>query len=180
MDNFTKVLEKYYREGPEQTAIHLLDSKKPDHLISYRELIHSSGRYSGALYDAGIKPGEVVIIILEHGPDLISAFWGSILFGSIPSIMPFLTEKLQPDQYRHSLAALFRITKPAAVVTYPQFRDEAIKASHDTSVRAVITTDQVKRSALGTSEPDPATFKGKERSQQDIVLLQHSSGTTFS
>src|SRR4030066_366973 len=106
-------------------------------------LIHGATAYTVALKEAGIKPGGVVILILQHGEDLIYSFFGAILNGSTPAIMPFLTEKLSPEQYRRSLIALFEITAPAAVVTYPEFLDEiqlAIKPS--TSVRKLLVSDQ--------------------------------------
>ena len=50
--------------------------------------------------------------------------YGAILHGAIPSIMPFLTEKLLPERYRADLAALVSVTRPAAIVTYPEFEPE--------------------------------------------------------
>ena len=64
------------------------------------------------------------MLILQHGADLVYAFFGAILHGAIPSIMPFLTEKLLPERYRADLAALVGITRPAAIVTYPEFEPE--------------------------------------------------------
>ena len=121
-------------------------------------------------------PGEVIIIILQHGEDLLYAFFGAILHGSIPTIMPFLTEKLSSEQYRRSLISLFEITSPAAVVTYSEFLGEvqlAVKSS--SSIRAVISSSQI---AL-QSELSPSTYQSEiDRSPEETVLLQHSSGTT--
>ncbi len=83
------------------------------------------------IVDEGLRPGEVVILILQHGEDLIYSFWGAILYGAIPSIMPFLTEKLSPERYRADLAALLSVTKPAAIVTYPEFENEIRTALKD-------------------------------------------------
>jgi fatty-acyl-CoA synthase len=90
----------------------------------------------------GIKPGEVVILILQHGEDLVYSFWGAILHGAIPSIMPFLTEKLAPEKYRADLASLISITKPTTIVTYPEFEAEVRSALVEgDSVRHVILTN---------------------------------------
>jgi len=76
--------------------------------------------------------------------DLIHAFWGAILAGVVPSIMPFLTEKLSPEQYRHDLKALISVTRPAAIVTYPDFEQQVREAlAGDSVVRAVISTGAV-------------------------------------
>src|SRR4030066_1230158 len=143
MNTFTHKLLDLYESKPQSIAIHLLQNQKPDKSITYSELIQGAAGYSAALNDAGIRMGEVVVLILQHGEDLVYAFFGAILNGSIPAIMPFLTEKLSPEQYRRSLMALFEITAPAAGITYPEFLDEiqlAIKPS--TSVRKLLVSDQ--------------------------------------
>jgi acyl-CoA synthetase (AMP-forming)/AMP-acid ligase II len=116
-----------------------------------------------------------VILIQQHGQELVFAFWGAIMAGVIPSIMPFLTEKLSPEQYRNDLRALLGVTRPAAIVTYPEFESQVrLALGEDTSVRAVISADSPgeveQRSSLDRA--------GRLRSDDDIVLLQHSSGTT--
>jgi acyl-CoA synthetase (AMP-forming)/AMP-acid ligase II len=123
----------------------------------------------------GVLPGEVVVLILQHGEDLVYSFWGAILHGAIPSIMPFLTEKLSPEQYRADLTALISVTRPAGIVTYPDFQPELRAAVPSGGpVRALIATNQV-----GGSSDDERTLVGAgSRGAQDIVLLQHSSGTT--
>ncbi|MBS1249097.1 MAG: putative ligase [Chloroflexi bacterium] len=117
----------------------------------------------------------MVIIILEHGVDLIYAFWGAVLHGAIPSILPFLSEKLSPEIYRQSLSALIEITSPAAFITYPAFVGEVQQAAGGTSSpSAILTNAQVGRQTSFSSQSWP----GLERDPDEIVLLQHSSGTT--
>ncbi len=176
MTNVAKKLLRLYETKPNSIVLYLLQKQQADLAITYDDLIHGSANYTLALKQAGIQPGEVVILILQHGPDLVYAFFGSILNGSIPSIMPFLTEKLSPEQYRRSLVALFEITAPAAVITYPEFLSEVQGAILPaSSVRKVLLSSQV------YPQPDFAASifdDGLQRSPQDILLLQHSSGTT--
>jgi len=171
-------LRQLYEQSPERVAIHMLYTRQPDRPVTTRDLLHGAAEYANALAAAGIQPGEVVILILQHGEALLHAFFGAILHGAIPSIMPFLTEKLSPEQYRHSLAALFEITAPAAVVTYPEFVEDVRQAMAGTSsggsVRRVIVSAEVG----SAPEIDFLSLRGFERHAQEIVLLQHSSGTT--
>jgi len=114
--------------------------------------------------------------------------------------MPFLTEKLLPERYRADLAALVSVTRPEAIVTYPEFAGEVHSALHDSitpvslpgklaaarlegtgfeahagnPVRAVIISNQVQP----PSEPDFDSLPGLRRNPSETVLLQHSSGTT--
>jgi acyl-CoA synthetase (AMP-forming)/AMP-acid ligase II len=128
-----------------------------------------------ALAQKNILPGEVVVLILQHGEELIYSFFGAILHGAIPAIMPFLTEKLSPERYRVDLSALISVTHPAAVITYSEFEKEVRAALKEgDSVRAVIVVEKVK----ANTEIDFSSLAGIQCRAEDIVLLQHSSGTT--
>jgi fatty-acyl-CoA synthase len=143
--------------------------------ISYRRLMQGAAGYARAFAEKGIRPGEVVILVLQHGADLVYSFFGAILHGAIPSILPFLTEKLSPERYQEDMTALISITRPAAVVTYPEFLPVVMGTLRaGDSVRAVLVSSDIQPAA----EVDFAGLPGFERSPEDIVLLQHSSGTT--
>jgi len=177
-ENLSQILTRSFLEIPDQVSIVLQFSSLPDREITYRELFQASSGYAQNLADAGIGQGEVVILILNHGEDLIYAFFGTILQGAIPSIMPFLTEKLSPDHYRSSLLSLVRITAPTAIITYPEFVEEIHRASQGTSVRAILVTDQINRQSTVDENTNPDELPGLQSSPADIVLLQHSSGST--
>ena len=160
-------------QQPERVAIHLQRAGQPDLPITYDRLIREAEVYARAYACEGIQSGEVVVLILQHSEELIYAFWGAVLHGAAPSIMPFLTEKLSPDRYREDLAALVAVTRPAAIVTWPEFEGEVHSAlAEDGPVRKVMVAGRLAASD-GNEE-----LKGLKRSPEDIVLLQHSSGTT--
>lgn len=176
MLTFSDFLKQHYERNPAQVSVFILHSGRPDRPVTYRELMFGAMGYVRTYQKNGIQPGEVVILILQHGIDLLYAYFGAILYGAIPSIMPFLTEKLLPERYHADLAALVEVTKPTAIVTYPEFEHDvraAVKPGED-SIKAVIVSNQVDN----PSEPDFAVFGGLQRKPEDIVLLQHSSGTT--
>ena len=155
--------------------ITLQKAGEEDTSITYKHLIEGAAGYAKTYAQCGIQPGEVVILILQHGIDLVYAFWGAILHGAIPSIMPYLTEKLLPERYRHDLEALISVTQPVAIVTYPEFEVELKPALKEgDSVRALILSNSVEQSF----KPDFDQLGGLQRDPDDIVLLQHSSGTT--
>src|SRR5688572_5410621 len=173
MTTFPERLKALHSRTPERVAIYLQFSGRDDLPITYDQLIRGASVYARTLEREGIQPGEVVVLILQHGEELVYSFWGAILHGAIPSIMPFLTEKLSPERYRVDLAALISVTKPAAIMTYPEFENEVRAAlSEGDSVRSVIVTDRLEpQTSLDFSS-------GFTRKPEDIVLLQHSSGTT--
>jgi acyl-CoA synthetase (AMP-forming)/AMP-acid ligase II len=175
MTVFSRILQQSYLQRPDQVAIYLQHAGQPDLPITYRRLLEGANGYAQTYQARGILPGEVVVLILQHGEDLIYSYFGAILLGAIPSIMPFLTEKLSPERYREDLASLVEITRPAAIVTYPEFEAEVQSAlKTEDSVRAVILTSQ----RAADAPPDFDTLPGLQRQPEDVVLLQHSSGTT--
>ena len=179
MRTFAHVLHQAYLDCPDRVAAYLMLPKQADVPIPYRDLLRGSAGYAGGLAQAGIGPGEVVVTILQHGPALMYAFWGAVLRGAIPSILPFLTEKLAPEKYRQDLAALIEVTRPAAIITYREFAPEVeaavavARAGGHNTVRAVLVGKDVT-----PGEPDFAALGGLNRLPNDIALLQHSSGTT--
>lgn len=175
MTTFPERLKALHSRSPERVAIYLKFSGRDDLLITYEQLLRGASAYARVLAREGIQPGEVVVLILQHDEDLSFSFVGAVLHGAIPSIMPFLTEKLSPERYRADLSALISVTKPAAIVTYPQFETEVRAAIKDgDSVRSVIVADRVPPQArINVDE-----LAGFTRRPEDIILLQHSSGTT--
>ncbi len=175
MTTFPERLKSLYAQDPERAAITLQQAGRDDLPINFHQLMRGASAYARTYAREGLQPGEVVVLILQHGEDLIYAFWGAILHGAIPSIMPFLTEKLSPERYRADLSALVSVTRPAGIVTYPEFEAEVHSALNaDSSVRVVVTTDRLEPQA----DPDFSSLSGFQRQPTDIVLLQHSSGTT--
>jgi acyl-CoA synthetase (AMP-forming)/AMP-acid ligase II len=176
MPTFPELLNGHYEQTPDKVSVTMLHAGQPDRPVTYRELMHGAAGYVKTYQHNGIQPGDVVLLILQHGVDLLYAYYGAVLHGAIPSIMPFLTEKLLPERYRADLAGLVSISQPTAIVTYRDFEPEiraAVKPGED-SVRAVIVSDQVE----GPCPPHFSSFGGLRRTPEDIVLLQHSSGTT--
>jgi acyl-CoA synthetase (AMP-forming)/AMP-acid ligase II len=169
------ILREHFKVSPERVAITLQHAGQDDIPISYARLLGWASAYADVYARKGIKATEVVILILEHGEALVDSFYGAILGGQIPSIMPFLTEKLSPERYRADLASLISITKPAAIVTSPEFEPEIRQAvGEGSSVRAVILTSEVNYPlAL-----DFDRLQGMTCQPESITLLQHSSGTT--
>jgi fatty-acyl-CoA synthase len=175
MPTFCETLKERYLSTPEQTAIFMLLSGREDSSLSYRDLLRGAAGYAATLEAQRVQPGDVVILIFQHSFELIHAYFGCILHGAIPSIMPFLTEKLLPERYRADLAALVGVTKPKAIFTYREFEQEVKTVTGpDTSVRAVIYSED----AAFPRDPDFSVLRGMQRKDEDIVLLQHSSGTT--
>ncbi len=175
MPTLAAILRDHFVSSPGRVAVYLQRAGLDDLPISWEQLISHAGGYADVLARKGVQPGEVVVLILEHGEDLIYSFFGAILHGTVPSIMPFLTEKLSPERYRADLASLISVTQPAAIVTYAEFESEVRTAvGEGTSVRSIILTGEM----TGPVATNFSSLPGIDCPPESVTLLQHSSGTT--
>lgn len=140
---------------------------------SYAELLSNSISYSHLLKNAGINQGEIVIIILEHCPDLYFSFLGAMLAGCIPSFLPFQTPKQDTAVYWKSQLELFKRIKARALITY-EANLELLKNYLDSlDTMKVFTPSDLQR-----VETKFEINKDQLLSGEAIAFLQHSSGTT--
>jgi len=176
---FPSELIRLTREQPDQPSIYFLEAGLEDRVVTYQELFQKSTRVAMHLREAGINPGDVVVLIIDYRFDLLTAFWGCVLQGAIPSILPFLTEKLNPDRYQADLRSLISVTRPTAIITFRDFEDIVEDAVQpDSSVRTILYLEDF---GLESDEDALSDFSLVSEHSQDperIVLLQHSSGTT--
>src|SRR6266536_2794728 len=164
MSIFPERLKALHAQDPQRVAVTLQFAGKGDLPLTCDQLLRGSDAFARTLKCEKIQPGEVVVLILQHSEELVYSFWGAILHGAIPSIMPFLTEKLSPERYRADLAALISVTGPAAIVTYPDFEAKVRAALPDGGpIRAVIVTSRRELQA----DVDFDSLKGFQRKPND-------------
>jgi len=176
MENFAQRLINHFETNPEKVILHLQRTGFNDAHITYRKLILESAKYSKALKNAGVVHGDIIVLILQHSLDLVFAYFGTILLGAVPSIMPFLTEKLLPEKYQKDLCSLIETTKPAAIITYEDFNPVIATFKDTNSIKAILMTEEVGR--FDSENINHSIFLGLNNDPNEIVLLQHSSGTT--
>lgn len=127
-------------------------------------LASEAGAYAAALTAADVRAGQIVPIVLDHGPALFSSFVGCTLAGAVPAFLPPLTRKQDPNVFRASMCALLKRIKPGCVIG-----SAATRPSLDLQDRIFIDSASVIPSGL------PAVPKA---ASSDLAFLQHSSGTT--
>jgi acyl-CoA synthetase (AMP-forming)/AMP-acid ligase II len=155
---------------PDKTAITFIE-RGQEQAISTRQLADEAHAAAARLAAGGIRAGDLVILVLQHSLDLIYAFWGAALLGAIPSIFPFLTEKLDPDLYRERVKLLVEHSGAKAVVTYPENFAPLSNLLNGLNVK-ILDSSNVQ---------SPMSEVGRWKSEvtpEAIALLQHSSGST--
>jgi len=152
----------------QKTFCHFIQSGRETR-ISREELLRGAERYANLFRQRGVRPGEVVLIILRHSPDLLYSFLGAMLAGSIPSFLPYPTSKQDTRLYWSSHQRLFERIAAGAVLTYRENIE---------SLRQNITSLPLHILISEEAASFPAGFDRSDAIPGQTALLQHSSGTT--
>jgi len=142
--------------------------------ITAAQFYASALTFSTALSEIGIGPGDLVVLVLNHSRALLSAFWGAMLGGAIPSIFPFLTEKLDPDLYMQRVRTLVEYEGAKAVITFPDFKESIASLLSGLDCR-VLSLDDIPSSP---AHLELGTWNSELSLSDSVAFLQHSSGTT--
>ncbi|MBX3063433.1 MAG: AMP-binding protein [Anaerolineae bacterium] len=140
----------------------------PHRQISTREFFAGAARYAAMLRQIGIADRDLVILVMEHSEALLHAFWGALMVGAIPSIFPFLSEKLDPSLYFERVHALITHSGAKAVIASTPF----VAGLRDL-LGSIPVIDE---SGLEVAKAEIAFSQSCAGS--DIAFLQHSSGST--
>src|SRR5258708_13923823 len=158
-----------YESRPDATAVTLITAGSDEpRSVTVREFFDGAGRYAEALRGADLAPRDLVILVMDHGEALLYAFWGAMMLGTVPSIFPFLSDKLDPVMYYERVKALVEHSGAKAVVASEGFAEpltallDGINVIHE----AQLKTGSVK------ARFDPVVGAGA------IAFFQHSSVTT--
>ena len=176
MQKFSTLIEPVIlraKTDPEKISIVFIPEKGQPEDISALKFHHNSLAYARALQKIGVKPEDLVILVLRNSPTLLYAFWGSLYLGAIVSIFPFLTEKLDPVIYQERVKILVTNSGAKVVITFPEFQQNLQELLHESGCRVLSTDDVPVEEENGSIETLWAEPDGNK-----IAFLQHSSGTT--
>jgi len=170
VETLLDLAQRQYAHRPDSTAVIFIPPSGDTQTITYRQFFDNAGHYAGALRDVQVAPRDLVILVMEHSEALLYAFWGAMMLGAIPSIFPFLSDKLDPQMYFERVKALVTHSGATAVIASEPFAPSLTSLLEGSNVR-VITESHLKP-GRGQASFTPGV------SGQDIAFLQHSSGTT--
>jgi amino acid adenylation domain-containing protein len=143
----TDVLTRAATIAPGQGVVHVGSA---DRFTGYAELFADALRIGGGLRDAGLRPGDPLLVAADDGADFLGLFWGAIVAGVVPVPLP-------PEPRR--LAAVHRH------LGGPPFAGD-IAAPGGT-----LLSSRDLRSAFPLQNPHPVR-------PDDLAFLQFSSGST--
>lgn len=162
-----------YKIYTKHTAVIFVDGDS-ETTITYGEFFERAAQYAHAMAKIGVKPGDLVGLVLQHSEAVLYSFWGAMLLGAVPSIFPFLTEKLDRDTYFESTRQLINHSNVRVVITYTDL--EAQLQNHLAGIDTLAGIINAETLQPGGDihhylDLNPAN-------PEDTAFLQHSSGST--
>jgi len=164
-----EVLAKRVLLSGEGSWLTLYDRDRIAATTTFRALADSAAIWAGALSEAGVRPGDRVVMVLPTEPAFYEAYWGILLAGAapVPAYPPVKMSRL--DEYRETLARQIANCRAAAMVTNERLLPLVRPA-------APVRTPVVIPSGAKSARPlDPVAV-----SPSALGLLQYTSGSTGS
>ncbi|MDM4718654.1 AMP-binding protein [Micromonospora sp. WMMA1363] len=136
---------------------------------SYDELAGLTHEYAAGLVAHGVRPGDVVTVVLPSGPAFVGALFGTLLAGATASPLAPAATFGDPDRYAEHVTSALAAARPRLVVVDAAAGAAVTPVASRTGVPTV-DQDDVRGGPLGAHRPAPAR----------LALVQFTSGTTGS
>lgn len=134
---------------------------------TWQEVATSAGRGATFLRDHRVKRGDVVVLMGTHHPDFHAAWLACVWAGAVPSVFPEPSVRIDRDLYWTRLQVLLERIEARALLTDPTITGaDSLPAKHPRFTYEEVATGRLS----DTAPPEPRP--------EDLLLLQHSSGTT--
>jgi fatty-acyl-CoA synthase len=161
----SKLLESF--EHKPEIEYSVVISNGEEKKITWKDLENECQSIMNSL--KGIEKG-VVLIFLRHSSSLHGTFFGTMMAGHTPSFMPCTSVKQDPALYWASHQKLLNHIKPTAIITSKDVSQEILQAKLELGNTKIIHIEDI--------EIPESKINIELRSEDEIALLQHSSGTT--
>ena len=146
-----------------------------DSTLTYGSLLRIAESYARLYRSLGLEPGAVVLISARTSAPLFAAFFGALLVGCVPSMMPFPSSRQDPKLFWSSHNELFAHLGGGVVVTYPE-NVAAIEQNIQPGLMQVVSLEEADRHRDGPAIAPRSNDLASRRAT--LACLQHSSGTT--
>ncbi len=137
--------------------------------LTWSELLARAAASARFLADSGVGPGAVIGVVRACGSGLLADFLGAILLGAVPCMLAPPNPRMSPAVFAAKLTGILGRFGDGAVVV-----GDAAAAGVLRGMPAVRCLVQDRRPAPA----DPAPWLDRACQAEDLLFLQHSSGTT--
>jgi fatty-acyl-CoA synthase len=133
-------------------------------------------------YLAYSGPGDVVLILLPHSPELFLLHLGLLIEGRVPAILPWPTSRMDAEKYQRNLLHQLRSLPAKLLITLPRLVDNLSALPFPLLPCACAGHKDFSQSFQPLPEGAIETIAGSSahpsQSLHDALFLQFSGGTT--
>lgn len=166
-NSIQKQMQFNYEQHASKAFFDIVDSKNIPHPFTYKGFLLGAARSASKLIEAGVKPGDRVLICMSHQTALFLAIASAFHAGAIPIVMTPPNPKISEQDYAEMIAVLIDQISPRLSIV-----DEASRLFIDTRKSPVLGASTI----LQTSTAEPIPYR--PRLDNMPVIIQYSSGTT--
>ncbi|MCW2879714.1 MAG: AMP-dependent synthetase and ligase [Sphaerisporangium sp.] len=146
-------------------GIHFADDSGGWHYVEWAGLAASARRVATELISEGVRPGDVVCLIMPTGRPCLAALFGAWAAGA--TVSPLVPPALQPDEdYIAHVASIAEQAEPALTITGEEYEPLVGRALKQAGLARAPWIFRE-----GTTEAEP-------RTPGDIAVLQFTSGSS--
>ena len=113
-----------FNQFPDREFLTLFDKNGSSQTFNYGDLIKRSFRWLSLFNDRGLKSGDKIVIILQHGIDLYASFIGALIGGMVPAQFAFPSPKFSDEEYFKTIDKLLENANGKLIVLYPELRQK--------------------------------------------------------
>lgn len=172
---FETIVHQFVRQmnsAPEQLALVCIEEDDTELKISRADFLAAVQRQAHSLKSQGVSEGDVFLIVLPHGMDLFSAFWGALLLGAVPVVYPYPRLLETQQSFYDQLDEFVRQIQCDSMLVPPELFESLEKRLRDSGTHVF----QANGDTAVISGPDLEAIEVSSLEQTAIV--QFSSGTT--
>lgn len=159
------------QQDPQGKAFVFLNEDMQAQEVSNEQFYYDVHRYAQGLIAKGIQPGEVVLLALDHGYELLCCFWGAIYCGAIPSILTYWHSGSDVGVYTRKVNNLTTAVRAKAVLVLSDLY--LAVTEHLNNINYFVFTPKEIINASGDN-----SIALPEMDSKQSALLQFTSGTT--
>lgn len=160
--------------APDVTALVFVDHGRPPEAITWSRLRSGAASRAARLVEAGVKPGDRVLVMVPTGPGFFDAFFGALMASATPvPVAP--PHSIRPDKLAVLFAAVMRIADDCSAAAI-------VGAGRSLALLADYLREQGRRLPLvSADETAPSVVSprgGDDVDPSELALLQYTSGST--
>jgi fatty-acyl-CoA synthase len=160
------------KSSPEKLALVCIEDDGTERQINRAEFLEAVQGQAWKLKSQGVDIGNIVLLVLPHGMELFSAFWGVLLLGAVPVVYAYPNALENQQIYLEQLKDFVLQIRNDVVLILPEFFEELADLLRGSGINII-------QGGKENLEPRGNDLDASNVSSlEQTALLQFSSGTT--